>query len=201
MLLQCYKKKFSQAKSLFKTGRSGTSDPEGILGEKLSAKERMLILEHALPRPKRPNGLRMFTSSDEFKRKQLGQMVAERMEQIRKEDGDPEKRFTQNDQFEIMEKIKVEEWNKLNNSSKEIYRKMAKDAAVAGIGNVPNDLSEYVLRLLLARMKLKCYTSDDAVANFFRVTKVVNAQLAACGNVQRLMFTNYVIGDALYYSV
>ena len=43
--------------------------------------------------------------------------------------------------------------------------------------------------------------SDESVANFFTVSKAINSQLAIGGKVQRLMFTNYLVGNVLYYQV
>ena len=94
----------------------------------------MLIIERALPKRKRPNGLRAFTASKDFKDLEIGHMLKEKMEAVRKEKGDPELRFTQQEKFEMMEKLKIEIWSKLDTSLKQKYRNAAAEAYAQGVG-------------------------------------------------------------------
>jgi hypothetical protein len=130
--LQRIKKKISQAKSVFRSAKTGATNLQGFTSDRLTKAERKLLMEKYLPKRVRPNGFRAFTNSEDFRDNELGKLIEVKMEELRKEKGDPDHQFSSREYFRLTEDIKNSAWRSLSEAEKGEWRMAAKRTADGG---------------------------------------------------------------------
>jgi hypothetical protein len=97
-----------------------------------SSHDTKQILNHLLPKVKRPTGFRKFTNSKDFQEMSLPGLLAEEMEKERKRLNDPEKRWNHREYFSLVERVKSDAWKSLRKEEQEAWRDKAREESEVG---------------------------------------------------------------------